>query len=89
MNTKIGKGFGKTVVLDKERVSVDHIGNLWISEWKFKKMREYRDASGEVTQEVPFEETLYLVSRQRVAIWFQPDEIRCLLNMIEGMQQLA
>jgi len=41
---KTRKGFGKTMVVGKECISRDCIGTLSVSEWRFRKVREYSDA---------------------------------------------
>lgn len=81
------------VVEEKERVSFDRIGGIFLSEWRFKKNRVYKDGDGEVTLEQPFEETAFSLSKLRngkwSSIWLSSSELRDVANLLEGNQKLV
>lgn len=87
-----GRRASEVVVESKERKFFDSIGLIWFSEWNFKKLRLYRDCDGNVVSEMPFEETLFSLSKKCGdkwnSIWLRADEVRDLKNLLAGQEAL-
>ena len=68
-------------------VSASRRGWLQLKEYRFNKRRVYRDRQGEVSQEVPFTEHVFLISCRNQAIWLRPEQLRDLKDLLEDSEE--
>jgi len=77
------------VILEKQQLSADNDGPLWVKTFRFKKEKTYRDWNGTAVARIPATETLFLISKFKTAIWLSPKEIESLAGMIESQKKLS
>jgi hypothetical protein len=70
-------------------VNKQHRGWLWLKHYNFEKIRVYRNRQGEVENEVPFDQTAYVIVRSHKDreksqhIWLTQKQLCDLKEMID------
>ena len=67
-------------------MSKTRMGAIWHKIFEFDKVRITRNGDGGITSEMPFKETLHLISLGDQALWLKPDQMLELKNLIEDSE---
>jgi hypothetical protein len=77
----------ENVTVNKQRLSFEGDGRLFVSKWKFEKKKIFRDRSGAAVVTFPQTEICFLVAKNKASMWLTSKEFESLSEIVESQMQ--